>query len=93
MHTLYPNTVIILADTVKRRIINLYENNISEIQKIFQDISGKIFFTIDIWISPSIKSFLSITAHYIDKDWNLRNVLIDFIQIFGKNFLINYFNF
>jgi hypothetical protein len=95
VHTLCPNAVIILADTVKRRIIDLYESNTSEIQKNFQDILGKISFTIDIWTSPSTKSFLSITAHYIDNDWKLRNVLIDFIQIFGKNFLIitSIFNF
>jgi len=66
--------------------MNLYTANIVKMQESFQDILGKISFTLDIWTSPSTKSFLAITAHYIDKDWKLRNVLVNFIQIFGKNF-------
>ena len=69
--------------------MDLYTNSIIKIQEAFQDVSGKISFTIDIWTSPSTKSFLAITAHYIDKDWKLKNILIDFVQILGKDFLIN----
>lgn len=89
VHTLNPNAVLISADTIKKKIIDLYTDNIIKIQETFQDISGKISFTMDIWTSPSTKSFLAITGHYIDKDWNLKNTLIDFVQIFGKDFLIN----
>jgi hypothetical protein len=89
INTLCPDAVLISADTIKRKIMDLYENNIAKMQEAFQDISGKISFTIDVWTSPSTKSFLATTAHYIDKDWKLKNVLVDFIQIFGKNFLIN----
>ena len=89
VHTLYPDAMLVSADTVKRKIIDLYKTNISKIQEVFKNIPGKISFTIDIWTSPSNKSFLSLTAHYIDKNWELKNVLVDFIQIFGKNF--NYF--
>ena len=66
--------------------MDLYTVNIDKMQESFQDILGKISFTLDVWTSPSTKSFLAITAHYIDKDWKLRNVLVDFIQIFGKIF-------
>ena len=69
--------------------MDLYTNSIIKIQEAFQDVSGKISFTIDIWTLPSTKSFLAITAYYIDKDWKLKNILIDFVQIFGKDFLIN----
>ena len=86
VHTLHPDVLLVSADTIKRRIMDLYTNNIIKIQEAFQDVSGKISFTIDIWTSPSTKSFLAITAHYIDKDWNLKNTLIDFVQIFGKIF-------
>src|SRR3954451_4352680 len=89
IRTLSPDAVLISADTIKRKIMDLYTANIDKMQEAFQDILGKISFTIDIWTSPSTKSFLSITAHYIDKDWKLRNVLVDFVQVFGNNFLIN----
>jgi len=83
---LCPDAVLVSADTIKRKIMDLYEANIDKMQEAFHNILGKISFTLDIWTSPSTKSFLGITAHYIDKDWKLRNVLVDFIQIFGKNF-------
>src|SRR3989440_5987391 len=86
IHILNSDTVLISADTIKRRIIDLYTANIVKMQESFQDILGKISFTLDVWTSPFTKSFLAITAHYIDKDWKLRNVLVDFIQIFGKIF-------
>src|SRR6266480_2218468 len=91
IHTLNPDAILISADTIKRKIMDLYTVNIDKMQESFQDILGKISFTLDVWTSPSTKSFLAITAHYIDKDWKLRNVLVDFIQIFGKFF--NFFNF
>ena len=88
IHTLHPDIILVSADIIKKKIMDLYIDNIIKIQKVFQDISGKISFTMDVWTSPSTKSFLAITAHYIDKDWNLQNTLIDFVQIFGKDFLI-----
>jgi hypothetical protein len=66
--------------------MNLYENNINKVKESFKNITGKISFTINVWTSPSVKSFLSLTAHYIDNDWKLRNILVDFIQIFGNFF-------
>ena len=86
IHTLNPDAILISADTIKRKIMDLYTVNIDKMQESFQDILGKISFTLDVWTSPSTKSFLAITAYYIDKDWKLRNVLVDFIQIFGKIF-------
>ena len=86
IHTLNPDAILISADTIKRKIMDLYTVNIDKMQESFQDILGKISFTLDVWTSPSTKSFLAIIAHYIDKDWKLRNVLVDFIQIFGKIF-------
>ncbi|CAB4446773.1 unnamed protein product [Rhizophagus irregularis] len=85
IYTLQPDARLISADTVKRKIMDLYENNVNKVKESFKNIRGKISFTIDIWTSPSSKSFLSLTAHYIDNDWKLRNVLVDFIQIFGKH--------
>lgn len=48
VHTLCPNAVLISADTIKRKIMKLYECNVNEIKKTLQDISGKISFTLDI---------------------------------------------
>lgn len=90
IYALQPDAKLISADTVKRKIMNLYESNINKVKESFSNITGKISFTIDIWTSPSAKSFLSLTAHYINDDWKLNNILVDFIQIFGKFFLFTF---
>ena len=48
VHTLCPNAVLVSADTIKRKIMDLYESNVSEIQKALQNIPGRISFTLDI---------------------------------------------
>ena len=65
--------------------MEFYNGNISQIQKFLQETPGKLSFTMNIWISPSAKAFLAITTHYIDKNWKLQNILVDFIQIFGSH--------
>lgn len=89
IHTLYPTAKIPSADTIKSYISNFYEADKEKIQNILLNVPGKISFTTDCWTSPSIKSFLSITAHFINKDWELQHILLDFIEVVeshtGKN--------
>ena len=79
--TLYPAIKLSSANTIKNHIINIYDSEIKKIKEIMQNISGKISYTIDIWTSPSAKSFLVITAHFMDKEWELQSILLDFVQI------------
>ncbi len=81
VHSLCPAAIIPSSDTIKNYIMNFYKINKEKIQSFLQNLSGKISFTTDIWTSPSAKSFLSLTAHFINKKWELQNVIIDFIQI------------
>ena len=46
------------------------------------NLSGKISFTTDCWTSPSMKSFMSITAHFINEKWELKYILLDFIEMY-----------
>jgi hypothetical protein len=34
---------------------------------------------------PNVISFLGITYHYIDADWNLKDILVDFIDLSGPH--------
>jgi len=73
------------ADTIKRYIINSYETARINMQNILKNLSSKISFITDILTSPNTKSFLSLTAHFINENWELQNVLVDFIQIHGSH--------
>ena len=39
----------------------------------------------DGWTSPNIIGFLGITGHYIDADWNLKDILVDFVDLAGPH--------
>ena len=46
---------------------------------------GVISLTLDTWTSPNAISFLGITAHWIDDDWNLIEILADFCKLSGSH--------
>ena len=48
VHALCPNAVLVSADTIKRKIMDLYTANIDKMQESFQDILEKISFTLDV---------------------------------------------
>jgi hypothetical protein len=50
-----------------------------------QEISGCISFTLDGWTSKNQISFLGISAHWISKDWKLKNVILDFKKLDGPH--------
>ena len=46
---------------------------------------GKISFTLDAWTSPNCIPFLGITAHWISKEWKLKEILVDFHKLLGSH--------
>src|SRR5271169_1700 len=73
------------ANTIKKNIIDCYSTEIKKIQEMLQNFPGRISYTTDIWTSILAKAFLTITAHFINKEWELQSVIVDFIQIWGKH--------
>ena len=62
--------------------MEFYEEDKIKIQNILVNLPGKISFTTDCWTSPLSKSFMSITAHFIDNNWKLQHILLDFIEMY-----------
>ena len=50
-----------------------------------KNVPGKISFVLDAWTSPNILGFLGITCHYIDANWKLRDILLDFVYLEGSH--------
>ena len=46
---------------------------------------GKISFALHAWTSPNMLSFLDITCHYINSDWKLKDILVDFVCLEGSH--------
>jgi len=69
--------------------MKFYENDKERIKNILKDLPGKISFTTDCWTSPSTKSFMSITAHFINHNWELQHILLDFIEMYDSHTGLN----
>ena len=51
------------------------------VQRLMSCVSSKVSFTTDTWTSPAQVPFMAVTAHYIDDDWVLQSILLDFVCI------------
>jgi len=69
------------AATLKRRVMTSFSLlKAGQIEK-FQSIDSKISFTTDCWTSPNNKSFMGMTAHWIDSLFNLCATTLDFCSL------------
>ena len=48
-----------------------------------QNALGYLSFTLDAWTSSNILSFLDFTAHWITRNWQLKEILLDFYMLYG----------
>ncbi|CAG8724028.1 5206_t:CDS:2 [Dentiscutata erythropus] len=66
------------TDTVKRDIMKGYNERKNLIRTILQNAESRISLTCDMWTSLQQLGYLAITAHFLDKKWNLVSLLISF---------------
>src|SRR3954469_15658484 len=81
---LNPEAEILSGDTVREHILLMFREERNNIRKTLQDAPSKISFTLDAWTSRNQLPFLGITAYWVDSEWNLRSILLDF-QLFSRS--------
>ena len=64
--------------TTKSDILKLYMREKKKLTETLQSFWGKIAFTSDCWTSLNTDGYISLTAHYIDKNWSLRKRILNF---------------
>ncbi|CAG8453427.1 3191_t:CDS:1 [Scutellospora calospora] len=55
------------------------------IKNYLSNIISKVALTADFWTSLKMESFLAITIHFIDKNWNLQHFVLDIFQFKGSH--------
>ncbi|OAJ42403.1 hypothetical protein BDV3_007094 [Batrachochytrium dendrobatidis] len=78
---LYINKHIIFksADTVSQTVNRDFEIAKADVYALIKENTSKISFTTDIWTSPDNVAYTAVTAHFIDKNWKLKRILVDFL--------------
>ncbi|CAG8447903.1 3561_t:CDS:2, partial [Gigaspora rosea] len=89
---LNPTVQLVKADTIKTTIMTLYSLGKQKLRTYLFNISSKLFFTLDLWTSPNNKSYISDMAHYIDENWALKEITIDFGLLSRKHDGVNIAN-
>ena len=81
LNLLKPNVKVYSADTLKRRIMAEFEVKQNDLKNTLSQSNGKISFTTDCWTSSNNISFMGLTAHWIDDDWKLHAITLDFLHL------------
>ncbi|CAM8999468.1 unnamed protein product [Rhodiola kirilowii] len=69
------------ATTCKRDVLKLFSTSKAELMKFFDEFDGKVCLTSDVWSSRQKMGYMSLTAHYIDKNWVLNKRILSFKMI------------
>ena len=80
-----PGIAIPSGNTIKRDIMECHREEEGRVGERLRNAGSKISVTLDCWTSPNTKAFLGITGHYIDDDWALRSLLLDFVPLPGEH--------
>ena len=67
--------------TVARDIYNLFSKERAKLKEEFRVAGQRVCLTTDCWTARTQISYMCITAHYIDANWNLQKRIINFCQI------------
>jgi hypothetical protein len=72
------------CDIMKRRVLEIFEKKDAVIN-ILKNNEYKISFTVDAWTSIAGKSYYGITAHFVDANWKLQSIVLDFVPSNGAH--------
>ena len=70
--------MMVKADAIQNHLFRMYAQH-REFIKISLSKFEWIAFTSDAWTSPNVKSFMALTAHWIDTDWKCKNYCWGFL--------------
>lgn len=82
---LNPNLNYPKRDTMKRKVLEIFEKKKDAVINILKTNESKISFTVDGWTSIAGKSYYGITAHFVDASWKLQSIVLDFVPSNGAH--------
>ncbi|XP_024028942.1 zinc finger BED domain-containing protein RICESLEEPER 2-like [Morus notabilis] len=75
---LHPKITLLTRNTLKADVQKMYSREKVGIKSILELSPGRICLTSDLWTSIVTDGYLSLTAHFIDKDWVLQKRILNF---------------
>jgi uncharacterized C2H2 Zn-finger protein len=85
IHLLRPGVFVPKADSLKNSIMSTFKTKLVQLRAFWASIDSRISFTTDIWSAPNDIPFMAITGHWIDRNFKLWSMLIDFVALPGSH--------
>ena len=75
--------------TIAKKVTQLYEIEKVNIKGILSALNSKMAITTDLWTACTNQSYMSVTLHWIENDWQLRRILLDLVPMHERHTGIN----
>ncbi|XP_031375360.1 zinc finger BED domain-containing protein RICESLEEPER 2-like [Punica granatum] len=69
---------VISRNTARADVLKVYKKEKSRVKSLLEEASGRICLTSDLWTSIATDGYLSLTAHFIDKNWSWQKRIMNF---------------
>lgn len=83
--SLHPNFAPPSRHTIARDCYILFIDERRKLKGLFEKVPSRVCLTTDTWTSGQNLSYMCLTAHFIDDDWNLHKRIINFCPIGGHS--------
>ena len=77
-NVMQPRFRLVSRTTVARDCLELYEKERKKLKSALATSTQRICLTTDCWTSLQNISYMCLTAHFIDNDWNLHKGILNF---------------
>ncbi|KAK9195172.1 hypothetical protein WN943_003291 [Citrus x changshan-huyou] len=71
----------ICRNTAKADVLKMYNREKIKIRSMLEEAPSRICLTTDLWTSITTDGYLCLTAHFIDKGWNLQKKVLNFCEM------------
>ncbi|CAK6965266.1 hypothetical protein D5F01_LYC10977 [Scomber scombrus] len=74
VHELEPRYAVPCRATIRDRVVKLYDTTKDDIRKMIR--GENIALTTDGWTSIATEAYVTVTAHFINEDWELKDIIL-----------------
>lgn len=85
VRTLNPSAKTVSSTTLKRDLMEKYNNKAKALKIKLDKVKGMFSFTIDCWTSKNVLPFMNIRVHWINDSWTQESAMVDFCHLQGKH--------
>ena len=81
--------LLIKADALTEHVMATFHAQKEKLANMFEKSTAKVSLTTDAWTSPNSKSIFGVTGHWVDDENNLRELVLDAVEIRGPHSDVN----